>query len=112
MRRDPERTLAAVRAIGYTDVELLWSLGNFGRTTARAGAGPYARSLGVTGRGGGRPRVVVGSGTGGAGAASGSRERYSARPWSWRPKGVRTARGRGWGPCRGALGFRRLLAGL
>ncbi len=33
MRRDPERTLAAVRAMGYTDVELLWSLGNFGRTT-------------------------------------------------------------------------------
>jgi len=32
MSRDPERTLAAVRAIGYTDVELLWSQGNFGRT--------------------------------------------------------------------------------
>ena len=32
MRANPERTLAAVRAIGYTDVELLWSLGNFGRT--------------------------------------------------------------------------------
>jgi sugar phosphate isomerase/epimerase len=32
MRRDPERSLAAVRAIGYTDVELLWSQGNFGRT--------------------------------------------------------------------------------
>jgi sugar phosphate isomerase/epimerase len=32
LRRDPERTLAAVRAIGYTDVELLWSMGNFGRT--------------------------------------------------------------------------------
>lgn len=32
MRADPERTLAAVRAIGYTDVELLWSFGNFGRT--------------------------------------------------------------------------------
>ena len=32
MRRDPERTLATVRAIGYTDVELLWSMGNFGRT--------------------------------------------------------------------------------
>jgi sugar phosphate isomerase/epimerase len=32
MRKDPERTLAAVRAIGYTDVELLWSWGNFGRT--------------------------------------------------------------------------------
>jgi sugar phosphate isomerase/epimerase len=32
MKRDPERTLAAVRAIGYDDVELLWSLDNFGRT--------------------------------------------------------------------------------
>jgi len=32
MRNDPEATLAAVRAIGYTDVELLWSFGNFGRT--------------------------------------------------------------------------------
>ncbi len=32
MHADPERTLAAVRAIGYTDVELLWSQGNFGRT--------------------------------------------------------------------------------
>src|SRR2546429_10026550 len=33
MHKDPERTLAAVRAMGYTDVELLWSFGNFGRTT-------------------------------------------------------------------------------
>jgi len=32
MRTDPERALAAVRAIGYDDVELLWSFGNFGRT--------------------------------------------------------------------------------
>jgi sugar phosphate isomerase/epimerase len=32
MRADPERTLAAVRALGYTDVELLWSFNNFGRT--------------------------------------------------------------------------------
>src|SRR5258706_453484 len=32
MRANPERTLAAVRAIGYTDVELLWSFGNFRRT--------------------------------------------------------------------------------
>jgi sugar phosphate isomerase/epimerase len=32
MAADPERTLAAVRAIGYNDVELLWSFGNFGRT--------------------------------------------------------------------------------
>jgi len=31
MRRDPERTLAVVRAMGYDDVELLWSFGNFGR---------------------------------------------------------------------------------
>ncbi|MEP6621280.1 MAG: TIM barrel protein [bacterium] len=32
MKADPERTLAAVRAIGYNDVELLWSFNNFGRT--------------------------------------------------------------------------------
>jgi len=32
MHADPERTLAAVRALGYDDVELLWSLGNFGRS--------------------------------------------------------------------------------
>lgn len=35
MRADPERTLAAIRAIGYTDVELLWSFRNFNRTTAQ-----------------------------------------------------------------------------
>ncbi len=33
MRADPERTLAAVRAAGFTDVELLWSFKNFARTT-------------------------------------------------------------------------------
>ena len=38
MRADPERTLAAVRAIGYNDVELLWSFGNFGRTPAQVRA--------------------------------------------------------------------------
>ena len=38
MGRDPERTLAAVRAIGYTDVELLWSFDNFGRTPAQVAA--------------------------------------------------------------------------
>jgi sugar phosphate isomerase/epimerase len=32
MRDDPDRTMAAVRAAGYDDVELLWSMGNFGRT--------------------------------------------------------------------------------
>ncbi|MEQ1693501.1 MAG: TIM barrel protein [Gemmatimonas sp.] len=32
MAADPERALAAIRAIGYTDVELLWSFKNFGRT--------------------------------------------------------------------------------
>ncbi len=32
MSADPERTLAAVRAMGYAEVELLWSFGNFGRT--------------------------------------------------------------------------------
>lgn len=38
MARDPERTLAAVRAIGYTQVELLWSFDNFGRTPAQVAA--------------------------------------------------------------------------
>jgi sugar phosphate isomerase/epimerase len=38
MKADPERTLAAVRAIGYQDVELLWSMGNFGRTPAQVRA--------------------------------------------------------------------------
>src|SRR2546425_11712519 len=38
MARDPERPLAAVRASGYTDVELLWSFGNFGRTTEQVRA--------------------------------------------------------------------------
>ncbi|HEY2853224.1 MAG TPA: sugar phosphate isomerase/epimerase [Gemmatimonadaceae bacterium] len=33
MRQDPERTLAGVRAAGYDEVELLWSMDNFGRTT-------------------------------------------------------------------------------
>lgn len=32
MIKDPEKTLAAVRAAGYSDVELLWSFQNFGRT--------------------------------------------------------------------------------
>jgi sugar phosphate isomerase/epimerase len=38
MRRDPETTLAAVRAAGYTDVELLWSFKNFDRTPAQVRA--------------------------------------------------------------------------
>jgi sugar phosphate isomerase/epimerase len=38
MAEDPDRTLAAIRAIGYTDVELLWSFGNFGRTPAQVAA--------------------------------------------------------------------------
>jgi sugar phosphate isomerase/epimerase len=38
MEQDPDRTLAAIRAIGYSDVELLWSWGNFGRTPAQVAA--------------------------------------------------------------------------
>src|SRR5213082_1078488 len=38
MGRDPDGTLAAVRAMGYTDVELLWSFGNFGRSTEQVRA--------------------------------------------------------------------------
>jgi len=34
----PERTLAAIRAIGYTEVELLWSFNNFDRTAAQVAA--------------------------------------------------------------------------
>jgi sugar phosphate isomerase/epimerase len=38
MAQDPERTLAAVAAMGYRDVELLWSFGNFRRTPAQVRA--------------------------------------------------------------------------
>ena len=38
MAKDFDRTLAAVRAIGYTDVELLWSFDNFGKSTAEVKA--------------------------------------------------------------------------
>jgi sugar phosphate isomerase/epimerase len=38
MKRDPEGTLAAVRAAGYDDVELLWSFNNFGRTAEQVRA--------------------------------------------------------------------------
>src|SRR5262245_66326834 len=45
MRRDPERTLAAIRAIGYTDVELLWSFNNFDRTPQQVRATLTAEGL-------------------------------------------------------------------
>jgi len=32
MKKDPEGTLAQLGAMGYDDVELLWTFGNFGRT--------------------------------------------------------------------------------
>ena len=38
MAQDFDRTLAAVRAIGYTDVELLWSHNNWGKSTAQVKA--------------------------------------------------------------------------
>ena len=38
MTGDFDRTLAAVRAIGYTDVELLWSHNNWGKSTAQVKA--------------------------------------------------------------------------
>jgi len=38
MKRDPEATMAQVRAMGYDDVELLWSFNNFGRTTSQVRA--------------------------------------------------------------------------
>ena len=45
MAAGPEKTLAAIRAIGYTDVELLWSFGNFGRTPAQVKAALDAEGL-------------------------------------------------------------------
>ena len=47
MRADPNRTLAAIRAIGYTDVELLWSLGNFGQSTDQVKAALAREGLGA-----------------------------------------------------------------
>jgi sugar phosphate isomerase/epimerase len=38
MREDPERTMAAIREHGYSDVELLWTFGNFGRTPEQVAA--------------------------------------------------------------------------
>jgi sugar phosphate isomerase/epimerase len=38
MAKDFDRTLAAVRQIGYTDVELLWSFDNWGKSTAEVKA--------------------------------------------------------------------------
>ena len=38
MAKDPERTMAAVAKMGYQDVEILWSAGNFGRTAKQVRA--------------------------------------------------------------------------
>ena len=38
MAKDFDRTLAAIRDIGYTDVELLWSFDNFGKSPAQVKA--------------------------------------------------------------------------
>ena len=38
MRKDPEGTLVGIGEMGYTDVELLWSQGNFGRSTEQVRA--------------------------------------------------------------------------
>jgi sugar phosphate isomerase/epimerase len=45
MAANPERTLAAIRAIGYTDVELLWSFDNFKRTPQQVRATLDAEGL-------------------------------------------------------------------
>jgi sugar phosphate isomerase/epimerase len=45
MPKDPDGTLAEVRRIGYTDVELLWSFDNFGRTPAQVKAALDATGL-------------------------------------------------------------------
>ena len=71
--RIPKRTLAAVRAIGYTDVELLWSFGNFGRTPqqVRRVARPRRTSRSVGAHRAGDPAQGLGQE---------SRRRQAARP--------------------------------
>ncbi len=48
MKENPEKTLAAIRAIGYTDVELLWSFKNFDRSPAQVKATLKAEGLTAT----------------------------------------------------------------
>lgn len=45
MRANPEATLDAIAAIGYTDVELLWSFKNFDRSTKQVKAALKASGL-------------------------------------------------------------------
>ncbi|MFN9201715.1 MAG: sugar phosphate isomerase/epimerase family protein [Gemmatimonas sp.] len=45
MRESPERTLAALASIGYTDVELLWSFQNFGQSIKAVKASLKATGL-------------------------------------------------------------------
>lgn len=47
MKADPEGTLAKVKAMGYDDVELLWSFGNFGRTPQQVRATLDQEGLGA-----------------------------------------------------------------
>ncbi len=48
MKANPEKTLAAIRAIGYTDVELLWSFKNFDRSPQQVKATLKAEGLTAT----------------------------------------------------------------
>ncbi len=48
MKENPEKTLAAIRAIGYTDVELLWSFKNFDRSPPQVKATLKAEGLTAT----------------------------------------------------------------
>jgi sugar phosphate isomerase/epimerase len=47
MRADPEGTLAKVKAMGYDDVELLWTFDNFGRTPQQVRASLDKEGLGA-----------------------------------------------------------------
>ncbi len=48
MKENPEKTMAAIRAIGYTDVELLWSFKNFDRSPQQVKATLKAEGLTAT----------------------------------------------------------------
>jgi len=48
MKENPEKTLAAIRAIGYTDVELLWNVKHFDRSPQQVKATLKAEGLTAT----------------------------------------------------------------
>src|SRR2546425_280624 len=106
MRRDPPRTLAAVRALGYSDRELLWALCNFGGTV------PYDVFVARTDPAVVRLQLDVGNLVMGGGDPLVYLQRYRDRYWSFHLKDVVPDRSRDTELGTGTLDFRRLLAAV